>query len=165
MKKFSLKALILVFLLIISYGIQAQNVTTSLDQFKLQQQFIGTWQASIGKDTVEIWECHQNGKAFTTNVYQVIRGQKTPLYNNYYTYSPEEGKTKGFAIWNDGGYVTWIGLFTTDKKSNGSMLVDFNPGTVIGKYETIFKNPNEWTWIYYNKDGIKMPELQFVKIK
>jgi hypothetical protein len=80
MKKFSLKAVIIVFLLISSNGIQAQNANTSLDQFKLQQQFIGTWQANAGKDTVEIWEIHQYGKAFIDNVYQVIRGQKTPLY-------------------------------------------------------------------------------------
>lgn len=145
--------------------LSAQNVTADLDQFKLQQQFIGTWQANAGKDTVETWECHQYGKAFTTNVYQVIKGQKTLLYNNYYTYNPEDGKIKGFALWNDGGYVTWIGSFTTDKKSNGSMLVDFNPGRVVGKYETIFKNPNEWTFIYFNKDGVKTPELQFVKVK
>ena len=61
--------------------------------------------------------------------------------------------------------MTWIGSFMTDKKSNGSMLVDFNPGRVVGKYETIFKNPNEWTFIYFNKDGVKTPELQFVIVK
>ena len=73
MKKFCLTTTIAVFLLLsISNGIQGQNVTSTLDQPKLMLQFLGKWQLNAGKDTVEVWECQVYGKAYTSNVFQVI---------------------------------------------------------------------------------------------
>jgi hypothetical protein len=44
MKKLSFVTVILVFLLTISNRIQAQTTQTQLDQLKLMEKFVGTWQ-------------------------------------------------------------------------------------------------------------------------
>ena len=166
MKNFCLMTVTAVFLLLsISNGIQGQNSTSNLDQPKLMLQFLGKWQANVGKDTVEVWECQVYGKAYTSNVYQVIKGQKSPLYTNNISYSPKEVKFKGFQLIADGSYGTWIGSFTSEKKLEGIMVQNFNPEPVYGKFEIIFKNLNEFTWIYYNTQGVKTTELQYVKAK
>ena len=165
MKKTCLTITIAVFLLVCSKGIQGQTVTTNLDQPKLMLQFLGKWQANVGKDTVEVWDCQVYGKAFTSNVYHVIKGQKTPLYTNNISYNPEDGKFKGFQLSAGGGYGTWIGSFTTEKKLEGILVQNFNPEPANGKFEIIFKNLNEFTYLIYNTQGVKTSELQYVKVK
>jgi len=165
MKTFYLTTAIAAFLLCCFNRGQAQSVNPTLDQIKLHQLTIGNWQANLGKDTIEIREVQQYGKSFITNVYQVIKGKKTPLYINNYVFIPKEGKWKGFITFNNGDFVTWTGSYITDKKSSGSILVDFNPAMVVGKYENLYTNPNEWTAIDFNKDGVKTFEKHFVKVK
>ena len=45
------------------------------------------------------------------------------------------------------------------------MVQNFNPEPVSGKFEIIFKNLNEFTWVIYNTQGVKTAELQYVKVK
>jgi len=166
MKKFYLMTATAVFLLLsISNGIQGQNSTSNLDQPKLMLQFLGKWQANVGKDTVEVWDCQVYGKAYTSNVYQVTKGHKTPFYTNSISYGQKEGKFSGFQLTADGGYGTWIGSFASEKKLEGIMVKNFNPEPVYGKFEIIFKNLNEFTYFIYNTQGVKTVELQYVKVK
>jgi hypothetical protein len=166
MKKFYLMTATAVFLLLsISDGIQGQNTKSNLDQPKLMLQFLGKWQANVGKDTVEVWDCQVYGKAYTSNVYQVTKGHKNPLYTNNISYDPKEGKFSGFQLTANGGYGTWIGSFTSEKKLEGIMVHNFNPDPVYGKVEIIFKNPDEFTYLIYNAQGVKTSELQYVKAK
>jgi len=51
-KTFFLTTMIFVFLLICSTGINAQTTKVNLDQVKLMPQRLGTWEATIDKDTV-----------------------------------------------------------------------------------------------------------------
>lgn len=155
-----------VFLLLsISNGILGQNIASNLDQPKLMLQFLGKWQANVGKDTVEVWDCQVYGKAYTSNAYQVIKGQKAPLYTNNISYSPKEIKFKGFQLTFNGGYGTWLGSFTSEKKLEGILVQNFNPEPVYGKFEIIFKNLNEFTYFIYDTQGVKTSELQYVKVK
>ena len=166
MKKFCLLTVTVVFLLLtISNGIKGQTVTTNLDQPKLILQFLGKWQANVGKDTVEVWDCQVYGKAYTSNVYQVIKGHKTPIYRDNTSYGPKEGKFSGFQLYADGGYRTWIGSFASEKKLEGILVQKFNPEPVYGKFEIIFKNLNEFTFFSYNTQGVKIGELKYVKVK
>jgi hypothetical protein len=45
------------------------------------------------------------------------------------------------------------------------MVQNFNPDPVYGKFEIIFKNLNEFTWVIYNAQGVKTAELPFNKVK
>jgi len=156
---------ITVFFFVISDGIQAQISPTSLDQIKLMQQYVGSWQANIAKDTSEVWDTQQYGKAFIINVYQVIKSQKVPLYINNICFDSKAGNFKGFIVWRDGSYSTWIGSFVNEKKFNGEMVQNFNPGTAYVKLENVFDNSKAWTWSQYNAEGLKILEYKFIKVK
>ena len=164
MKKLSFVTLIFVIFLYVSNGIQGQ--TTQLDQVKLMKQMVGTWQANHGKDTVEVWECRQYGpQAFVIDVSWIIKGKKVPLYINNIGFNPKEGKLKGFTLYTDGTYGTWIGAYTSETKSEGVLAQDFVPQLSWGKYETLLKNSKEYNWLFYNSNGVKTVDLQFVKVK
>ena len=165
MKQICLTIAVVVFMMIISSEINAQNTTSTLDQIKLMQQYVGTWQAKTGKDTLELWEFHQYGKSFIINVSQVVNKQKTSLYINNIAFSSKEGKFKGFALWPNGSYSTWIGAYTSDKIFSGDMVQNFNPETAYIKLQNVVKNPNEWTWTQINKEGKKILEYKFIKVK
>jgi hypothetical protein len=165
MKKICLTITIAVFLLTCLIGLQAQTVPVKLDQQKLMLQYLGTWQATVDKDTVEVWEFQQFGKALTINVSQVIKGKKNPMEINSLGFDSKEGKFKGYALWYDGGYTSWIGLFNSDKKFSGEMMQDFKPETTFIKFESVSVNPKEWDWIEYNATGAKILEHKFMKVK
>ena len=165
MKNFCLTLAVVVFLLVCSSGIQAQTTQTKLNQIELMKQHIGTSQATIGKDTVEVWENQQYGKAFIITVYQVIKGQKTPLYINNLGFDAKEDKFKGYVLWVDGTFNTWIGSYTTDKKFSVDFVQNFNPETVTLKGEYVYVSPKESTWTQFNTAGVKILEYKFDKVK
>jgi hypothetical protein len=144
---------------------QAQTTQTKLNQVELMKQFLGTWQANAGIDTVEVWEFQQFGKAFILNINRVVKGQKTPLNINSIVFNSELGKFKSFQLSTDGTYNTWIGLFTTEKKFNVDMVNNSNPEIVWGKIQNVFDNPKEFTFTFSNTDGAIGEELKFMKVK
>jgi hypothetical protein len=164
MKKLIL-ATIAVFFSLCYSGIQAQTAQPQLDQLKLMQQQIGIWQADYGKDTVEVWDCRPYGKANIITVSWIIKGQKTPHYINNISFSPNEGKFYGFALWPSGSRGTWIGSYVTEKKFSGELCTNFNPEKVWGKLETIYESPSAFTWRQFNMEGAIVLELKFNKIK
>lgn len=165
MKTFFLIAFIAVFLLFSTNRIQAQTPQPKLNQIELMKQFLGTWQANAGIDTVEVWEFQQFGKAFILNINRVVKGQKTPLNINNIVFNSELGKFKSFQLSAEGTYNTWIGLFTTEKKFNGDMVDNSNTETVWGKIQNVFDNPKEFTFTFSNTDGVIGEILKFVKVK
>jgi hypothetical protein len=165
MKKICLAITITLSILACSNGTLGQNVPTKFEQPKLMQKYAGTWKADLGKDTAEIWEYKQFGEASIINVYQLIKGRKTPLYINNIGFDPIEGNFKGFVLWPNGEYSTWIGLFTSEKKFTGDLVQDFHNDKAFIKLENIFESPKEWTYIQTRKDGVKILEYKFRKIK
>jgi len=164
-KTFFLTTFMLVFFLICSSGIHAQIAKSNLDQFKLMQQALGTWEATISKDTVEVRETQQYGKAFTTNVYYNIKGNKSPEYINYIWIDLKEGNIKGFTLLPEGDYRTFIGLWTTEKRLSIDVVQNFKPETVYRKIELLYEPPAKMTWINFNTDGSKKGEFKFNKVK
>lgn len=93
-KTFFLTTMMFVFLLICSTGINAQTAKANLDQVKLMPQRLGTWEATIDKDTVLVREHQEYGKAFTANVYYIIKGNKTPYHTTNSCFDSKEGSSK-----------------------------------------------------------------------
>ena len=164
-KAFFLTTLLFAFLLTCPNGIQAQAAKSNLDPVKLQQQFLGTWQSNVGKDTVEVWEIQQYGKSIIHNASLVIKGKKSPSYVGNISIDSKEGNVKGFNLNFNGDYVTWIGSWTTEKKFSIDGVQNFNPETVWGKVEILFESPIKITMINFNKDGVKTGEFEFNKVK
>jgi hypothetical protein len=164
MKKLRLTLMVAVFLLICLNEVQAQTVTTNLDQLKLIEQFLGTWQTNASKDTVTVWEFQKFGKAIVANLYNVIKSQKTPYAIVCYGFDSKEGKFKGYSLFAKGNYGTWIALFTTEKKFHVEPVQNFNPKTVSQRVDCVFENPNQWTMTTFNKDGVKVSEVKLYKV-
>ena len=165
MKKICLTVTIAVFLLFCLNGLQAQTTQTQLTPLELFKNFTGTWQANVGKDTVEVWDCQQYGKAYVINVSQMIKSQKTPLYINNVGFDSRDGKLKGYALWSNGDYTTWIGLFKSEKIFLVDIVDSFKPEVVWMRFEMDYISPTERTWISYNAEGVKISELKFIKVK
>jgi hypothetical protein len=164
-KTFLLTTLVFVFFLVGTTGIQAQAAKSNLDQVKLMQQALGTWEANVGKDSVQVRETQQYGKSFIQNVYYNIKGKKTPDYTNNYCFDSKEGNIKGFVLYADGRYATWIALWTTEKKFHADIVQNFKPETVLYKVENVFETPTKMTWTNFNADGTKAGEFKYNKVK
>jgi len=165
MKKLCLSTAIAVFLLIFFNGVQAQTPQTKLDQLKLMQDGIGTWQHVISKDSVEISENQQFGNAFVENVFLVVNGKKSFRFGISTVFSPKEGKFKSFWFRPNGSYSTLIGLWTTEKKFSSDYVQNFNPEKVLSKVEQVFETPKNMTATFFNLDGVKRGEYKWTKIK
>jgi hypothetical protein len=165
MKKLCLTAVIAVFLLFITNGIQGQTAQTQLDQLKLMEQFIGTWQAPFPKDTIIAFEMQQFGKAFVENDYVTVKGKKSLDSKWSYSFSPKEGKFKIFAVYFGGNYYTWIGSFTSEKKWVQEMVQDFNPEKVLMKAEMVFETTTSISVSAFDMKGVKIFEFKWTKVK
>jgi hypothetical protein len=162
-KKFILTALMFVSLLILSTGTQAQPARSNLDQVKLMQQTLGTWEAPVGKDTVQVRETQQYGKAFITSISLVVKGTKSPIYISNYCYDIKDSKFKGFTLYANGEYSTWIGLYNAENKFNLDVVQNFKPETVLRKVEIVYESPTKMTYTNFNADGKKTGEFKYTK--
>lgn len=165
MKQNILITTLAVFLLVCSMGILAQTAQTQLNQLELMKQSLGTWQAPVGKDTVEVWDYQQYGKTFVINVFYIIKGQKAPLYINNLGFDSEGNKFKGYVLYSDGNYLTWIGLFKTQNKFFVDIVDHFNPEKIWGKIELVHVSSTEMNYTHFNAEGGIVSELKFVKMK
>jgi hypothetical protein len=165
MKKFCLTAASVVFLLFISNGIQSQSTQTKLNQVELAKQFLGTWQGNTSKDTVTMWEGKPYGNAVITYIYTIINGSKSDEYLSCFGYDSRDDKIKGYNLTTNADFVTWSGVFTTDKICNIDGLDTFKPEKVWWKAEFEFKSPTEAIVRNFNPEGVKTGEWTFKKIK
>ena len=165
MKKYYSAALIILALLVCPFIIQAQTTKPQISQLEIMKRFIGTWQANLGKDTVEVWECQPYGEGFIVNVYRITGGQRTPYYINNVGFDPGDGKLKGYVLWPSGDYMTWIASYLPEKKFKAELVLNFNPEAVWTRYEMVYVSPKDRIWINYNLAGEKTAEFKFVKIK
>ena len=157
--------LMFVSLLIYSAGIQAQTSASGLDQIKLMQQMLGTWQGDVGKDTVEVREHQQYGKSFTSNVSLVVKGTKTPFYLSSYCYDSKEGNFKGFILYANGDYLTFIAKWTTEKNYHIDVVKNFKPESLVRKVDYLVESPSKFTRTVFNPAGKKTGEFKFNKTK
>jgi hypothetical protein len=166
MKKILLLVGFVLTLLLYTIGVKAQTTQPQLDPVEFWIPLIGTWQASVGPDSVEVWDYKLYGKAAIIDVYRIIKDKKNPLYINSISYDSKDGRFKGFVLWNNGGYNTWIGTYNAEKKTFNVDIVDnLNPETVWYKFERVLVNPQEWTWTAFDKDGVKQWENKYIKVK
>jgi hypothetical protein len=164
MKKFIITtiALITIFSLNVT---KAQTKQPKLNQMELYKQFVGTWQAEIGADSIEIRECREYGQAYVIDVKRIIHGQEIPFYINNVCLDANDGKLKGFLLYPNGGYFTWIGSFTENNLFLGKIVFNFMPDVAWSEFHAHFINPTEFTCTNFNQEGAETIEMKFTKIK
>jgi hypothetical protein len=165
MKKFCFFLTVAVLLLFSTTVSQAQVTLTKINQAELMKQFLGSWQRNISKDTVEVWECKQYGKSYEMIVNLLIKDKKVPVRLDNLTLSSEIDKFKGFQIYYDGSYSTYIGSFVSNKKFTVDFVKDFNKENILFKYEFVIETPKNATMTGFTKDGVKTSESKYVKIR
>ena len=140
------KFLFVLFLSLIVIGIQAQNVKTNLDQKELIKQFEGKWQASIGKDSVEVWEWQLYGNAYVFDVTIIANKKESAVYKNFWYYDNNLGKFYGAQIFHHGWWAgVWNGLFTEQNK----FVIDYypisDPANIRSKIECVIDSKDKFT--------------------
>ncbi len=143
----------------------AQSKQTKLNQLELYKQFIGKWQANIGTDSLEIREIREYGMSYVIDVHRVVNGQKIPVYINSISFDGLDGKFKGFFLYPNGRYFTWIGLFTKNNYFSGNIVFNFNPAVVWSEFYAEFINPDEFTCTNFNQEDNKTSVMKFTRIK
>ena len=165
MKKLFLQTAIIVSLLLLSTFVQGQTSQMQLDEVKLTQRFIGTWQEDLGKDSVNLWEVQQYGRAFISTGYHVFGGEKSFWFSQNWSYYPRLGKSKGYNLYSSGAYQTWFSSFTSENKWSGIMVRDFDPEAVVSTGEIVFETPTNIVITYFNLQGEKTGEVELHKIR
>jgi hypothetical protein len=107
MKKFCLMTTIVVCLLFFAYQVQGQTTQSKLDEVKLAQRLIGTWQMDVGKDSVNLWEVQQYNRAFVSSAYHVYGGNLSFWFTMNWSFYPKVGKSRGYNLYAGGGYQTF----------------------------------------------------------
>lgn len=144
---------------------KAQTKQPKLNQLELYKQFTGTWQAEIGVDSMEVRECREYGFAFVIDVYRIIKGQKIPLYINNISFDANDGKFKGFLLYPNGGYFTWIGVFDKSNLFSGKVVFNFMPEVAWSEFHADFISPTEFSCTNFNQEGDQTLEMKFIKIQ
>ena len=165
MKKYYLTTTIVLSLLILSNGIHGQTTQTQLDEIKLTQRFIGSWQQDVGKDSIILWEVQQHNKAFISTAYTVFDGNKMFYFSQNWSFRPKEGISKGLNLYRGGGYLTWIASFTSENKWSVSFVRDFDPEEVVSTVEMVLETPTRALVESFNLKGKKTGEQRWHKIK
>jgi hypothetical protein len=164
MKKFYIFSTV-VLLLFCTDSVVAQTEQAQPNALESMKQFLGSWQATAGKDTIELWDCQLYGNAFIVNVSHIIKGQKSPLYVNNVGFDKRDGKLKGYALWPNGDYLTWISIYDPANKFLGEIMDTFSPGTTWEKFEMAIVDPKEFTWKEFDMNGKIKSDLKFSKVK
>lgn len=76
-----------------------------------------------------------------------------------------DDKLKGFNLFPNADFMTWIGVFITDKLFKVDTLDSFKPDIVWMKNEIEFKTPTEMVVRAYNTKGGKTGEWIYKKVK
>jgi hypothetical protein len=164
-RTFFLISLMFVFLLISSGVIHAQTSKSNLDQVKLMPQRLGIWESSADKDTIWVRDHQEYGKAYTANVYYIVKGTKSPYYISNSSFDPKDGKFKGFTLYANGNFSTFIGLWTTEKKYSIDIVQNFKPETVLSKSQYVYDSPTSMTETRFTTAGVKTIERKYKKVK
>jgi hypothetical protein len=165
MKTFCLTMMTALFLLFCTNRIQAQTTQTKLNQMELMKQLLGTWQRTTDEGTVQILETKLFGEAVIITVTNEIKGEKSPVFMELSGFDDRDGKIKGFLVFPNGKYVTWIGQFITEKTIRGNVVDNFNPEVILWIHEYVILNPKEIMSIGYDSKGIKTGESKFSKVE
>jgi hypothetical protein len=165
MKKTFQSMTIIVFLLLCSNVIQAQDVAKDLDQLKLAQKyFVGTWQL-VDNDTTYVWEMKHDGNVILETDYIIVNGKKSVASYWSYSYKPERDNFYIFAANVNGGFQSLIGSFTAENKWSQDFLELFNPEKNYAKVEFVFDTPTSLTLTYFNSEGVKIWEGKVSKVE
>jgi len=150
MKKPYLSAAIFISLLFSVNGLKAQTTDESLNQIELMKQFLGTWKAEIGKDTIFIMEGKTFGKGLDFYWKTDTKGNMLSEGKSIMGYDMMYNRIIEPQIWNNSpDIILWSGLFTAHNIYEAILLKDLaNPENAIVKWKYEFKSNDKLECTY-----------------
>jgi hypothetical protein len=142
MKIFCLSAMIAVFPLLCTNGLQAQTTQTKLNQVELMKQFLGSWKCDVDKDTIAFWNTKSYGTGLECEYNYVKNGKIVSEGKQLWGYDKTIDKfyattlPKGMDIYID------VYCFISKDKCKIFTLYDMeNPEKAPVRWEIEFKEP------------------------
>ena len=142
-----------------------------LDQLELMKQFIGTWSAKSGVDTIVFWEIIPSNKGYIENYYWQTKGETYQTANGIIGFTWQYKKVLMYSLYPSGYSFLDIGEFMSDKKL---IMERFNANhtKIIGIKDINFLNSDKFDLIYKwgrgepeTWDDINVSEYTFSRIK
>ena len=166
MKKFYLTIAIVLFLLFLVNGVQAQTTQKKLNQVELYKQFIGVWKCDYAKDTTFIWETRSFGGGFEVNMKWESKGEIVIEVRSIVGYDNKNDMLIEAMIMNYSPNIDlWSIRFSSPDKYEEILLEDIaSPDKATQKDIVEFKSPDLFTDTYIIDDKVvKIDTLKRVK--
>ncbi|MEI6140971.1 MAG: hypothetical protein WCP85_17005 [Mariniphaga sp.] len=146
--------------------IQAQTTQNKLNQIELMKQFLGTWQAQMGKDTVQVDEFTAFGSGIVGTIKNITKGKVISSTKELWGYDQKNDKIIFAMLWESSPEISlWAYWFTSKNTCEGVSYQDLsNPEKAILKYKMVIKSSDSYvlTMLQNNKP---VAESTFKRVK
>jgi hypothetical protein len=146
----------IVFLLIFSNGIHAQNTEPKLNQVELMMQFLGTWKAELSNGNSMILDFSAFGSAMVGKVKSTANGVTKDIILEIWGYDEKNDKIIVAEIFNYTPVIEIDVLWFTSKNTLvGVFQKDIsNPENASTKYKMEIKTPDTFLMITVKNNSI-----------
>ena len=146
--------------------IQAQTTQNKLNQVELMKQFLGTWQAQMAKDTIQVDEFTAFGSGVVGTIKNITKGKVISSTKELWGYDQKKDKIIFAMLWESSPEIPlWAYWFTSKNTCEGVSYQDIaNPERATLKYKMVIKSSDSYvlTMLQNNK---AVAELTFTRVK
>jgi hypothetical protein len=166
MKNSYLTLMLFLFLFSYSSGIQAQNKQIKLDQPELLNKLLGTWQAEIGKDSIQIQEYKSFGNAIECNIKNICNNKILYSLKQLWGYDKINDKIIGLEIGTSSSeFNLYLCRFSSNSILEGTVIQDvYHTENVTSKIKLEFKSPDLFI-LYSFTDASGVLAQKYTRIK
>jgi hypothetical protein len=134
-----------------SFNLSAQD-EEELDQVKLAQQLIGTWEYPLNGDSVQQITIAPSGGGGQFGKIEYKSGGKVYAEGvSVVGFSPDRKTIELTAVWPDGEMTHDIGRFVTEKKMVVERFQHGFPTHAVAIFEYEFTSPNSFSFVWYGR--------------
>jgi hypothetical protein len=136
----------------LSLNLFSQSAENELDQVKLAQQFVGTWETSTGEDSIQqITIIPFGAGGHHAKVVFKSDGKVYAEGVSVIGFSPDR-KTLGITVvWPNGLMIHDMGGFVTEKKLVVERFMHGSPTHAVAKFEYEFTSPTSYSAVIFRR--------------
>lgn len=148
--------MIVVTLLLCSNGIQAQTTQTKLDQVEFMKQFIGSWTAEYGKDTILNFNARPFGKGSERDWTLSTKGKIFDSGKMLFGYDQVNDKIiEAMLSKSSPNLIINVWWATSETTSEGVPQKDIsNPKNAVFRFSCVVKSPDVFILTYFSNNKL-----------
>ena len=162
MKTFCKTMLIVGFVLISPFGLQAQMTDNKLNQVDLMKKFVGRWKCELGKDTVLISDNIAFGTGLICNSQIISNGKILNSVKQLYGYDKKADKFIVAELIESSPVIEICSSWFTSQDT-GEIIV-INPDNAPFRFKFVFKNADLIVQTVIQNENI-IKEITITRIK